>query len=124
MDSLAVHHAQTPKDKVQSYIETTLAALLDELSSPDGRPTITLKRRSQKSQFFINPSNKALEASEDEALISYTWPGKDAHEAWKFSTAHWFPSTVPTIRICSILTTISLNSGFYSDPCGYRRGGS
>lgn len=124
MDSLTVHHAETPKDQVQNYIDATLAALLDELSSPDGCPTITLKRRSQKSRFFINPSNKALEASENEMHISYTWPGKDAHEAWRFSTAHRSPSTIPTIRTCSILTKICLNSGFYSDPCGYCRGSS
>lgn len=99
MDSSVTNDEKTPQNQVQDYIDTTLAALLDELSSPNGRPTITLKRRSRKSLVFINPSNKALETNETGTHISYTWPGKDAHEAWRFSMAYRFLSTVPAIRI-------------------------
>ena len=83
-ESRIPHHGQS-QSQVQDYIDNTLAAALDELSSPQGRPAIVLKRRSKKMPFFINPSNGALETNETETCIIYTWPGKDAHEAWRFS---------------------------------------
>ena len=83
-ESRIPHHGQS-QSQVQDYINNTLAAALDELSSPQGRPAIVLKRRSKKTPFFINPSNGALETHETEACITYAWPGKDAHEAWRFS---------------------------------------
>lgn len=81
------HHVQAPQSQVQDYIDSTLAAILDELCSPDGYPAIMLKRRSTKSSLFINPSNGALESDQIETHITYSWPGKDAHEAWRFSTS-------------------------------------
>lgn len=74
-----------PKDRVQDYIETITIAALNELRSPNGNPSITLIRRPRKKLFFINPTNGALETNETETSISYTWPGKDAYEAWRFS---------------------------------------
>lgn len=84
-DSPAPHDDQTPQSQVQDYIDNTLAAALAELDSPDGNPAITLTRRYKKGAFFINHDNGALETSETETQISYTWPGKDRHEAWRFS---------------------------------------
>lgn len=74
------------RDRVKAYIDDTLARILDELQTPDGRPSLTLRRRSARSSFFINRDNMALERCEVEAHSIYTWPGRDAYEAWKFST--------------------------------------
>lgn len=98
MDLQLDHIGQDPKEQVQSYIDNALAALLDELSSPDGHPTITLKRRSRKSAYYINLSNGALKANETDTYVSYSWPGRDAHEAWRFS----MESQVSMDRACSI----------------------
>ena len=74
-----------PKDRVRNYIEAITVTALDELRSANGNPSITLIRRPKKALFFINPTNGALETNETETSISYTWPGKDAYEAWRFS---------------------------------------
>lgn len=87
-ESRVPHHGQS-QSQVQGYINNTLAATLEELSSPQGRPAIVLKRRSKMTPFFINPNNGALETNETETRITYTWPGKNAHEAWRFSM--WSP---------------------------------
>lgn len=71
--------------RVQGYIDTSTLTAFDALSSPDGQPSITLKRRSKKAPFFINPDNGALETSQEETSTTYAWPGKNAYEAWKFS---------------------------------------
>lgn len=88
--------------RVQGYLSETLAATIAELSSPDGRPSITFRRRYQKATFFINPNTRALEAAETTSQITYTWPGKDAHEAWKYSqSVHTEPLAVMiTISSC------------------------
>lgn len=97
------HHVQASQSQIQDYIDSTLAAILDDLSSPDGRPAIMLKRRSKKARFFINPSNGALETDHVETHITYTWPGKDAHEAWRFSTSRAFYLTLLTVLVLRIV---------------------
>lgn len=77
---------QNHRDRVQNYIDATTISALEGLLSPNGQPSVTIKRRLTKKAFFINPSNGALEANETETSSTYTWPGKDAYEAWKFST--------------------------------------
>ncbi|GAT27727.1 meiotic recombination protein Spo11 [Aspergillus luchuensis] len=37
-----------PQTPVHSYIQETLAAILDEMSSPEGQPSITLRQRGKK----------------------------------------------------------------------------
>lgn len=59
--------------------------MLDELAKPDGRPSITLKQRSKGGCYSINPSSGALEAAGQGVHTTYSWPGKNVHEAWKFS---------------------------------------
>lgn len=78
-----------PQTPVQSYIQETLAAILDGLSSPDGQSSITLKHRSKKfASLFINPQTLALETSEIQTYTTYRWPGRDENEAWRFSTIY------------------------------------
>jgi meiotic recombination protein SPO11 len=81
---------QSQKERVLTFIDNALIEILDELRTPDGRPTLTLKRRSRGAPFSINPENLALETGEKEILSSYSWPGRNAYEAWKFSTEHLF----------------------------------
>lgn len=73
---------------VRRYIDDTLTTLLDELSlaPSEGRPSITLRRRTNATSAVINPSTGALEANQQERVDrTYTWPGSTALEAWKFS---------------------------------------
>ncbi|KUM65516.1 hypothetical protein ACN42_g1551 [Penicillium freii] len=73
---------------VQEFIDNTLAALIHGLSqSPvEAHISITLKRRASPMACIINPITGALEASPRvETHRKYSWPGKTAHEAWKFS---------------------------------------
>jgi meiotic recombination protein SPO11 len=85
--SAQFHPNDQAKDRVQDYIDASAVAAFEEMSSPDGHPSITLKRRSKQSSLFINPANGALETSGQETSATYSWPGKDAHEAWRFSTS-------------------------------------
>jgi meiotic recombination protein SPO11 len=87
---LVANQEQSQKDRVQSFIDNTLMEILDELRTPDGRPTLTLKRRSRGAPFSINPENLALETEEKETRSCYTWPGRNAYEAWKFSAEFLF----------------------------------
>lgn len=117
-DSPTSNHNQTPQSQIQDYIDNTLTAALAELDSPDGNPAITLKRRYKRGAFFINPDNGALETSETETQISYTWPGRDRHEAWRFSMA---PGALRLYPIVAILIFICY-SGRHSNPRGYCTG--
>ncbi|KAA8647573.1 putative meiosis-specific topoisomerase Spo11 [Aspergillus tanneri] len=75
-----------PRDRVDVYITTTLSAAIEELSSPDGRPTIAMSRRPPRTSCYIDPATGALKANEADSRVTYyTWPGKDAYEAWKFT---------------------------------------
>lgn len=76
---------QRSADRVQSFINHLLETTIDEITKPNGRPAIQLKRRSSCGDYFIDPSNRALEASGKETAVTYSWPGKNAYEAWRFS---------------------------------------
>ncbi|KAB8234655.1 putative meiosis-specific topoisomerase Spo11 [Aspergillus alliaceus] len=119
LDSLSLPTFQssyeaTPQGQVRRYIDGTLASSLGELCTLDGRPAITLKRRSGKMSLFINPTNGALESDGTETHITYTWPGANAHEARKFTII---------FRILAIITD-AVNTGlvvsrrdiYYNDP--------
>lgn len=95
------------RDYVRNYIDSTLVAVLDELSSPDGHPTITLKRRSRKSGYYISPRNGALKAKETDKYVSYMWPGKDAHEVWRFSEEPKLLSTACAHAVSTVSNTLS-----------------
>ncbi|KAG2005144.1 hypothetical protein GB937_008978 [Aspergillus fischeri] len=71
---LFTNQEQSQKERAQTFIDNTLIEILDELRTPDGRPTLTLKRRSRGVPFSINPENLALETEEKEILSSYSWP--------------------------------------------------
>ncbi|KAK2845264.1 hypothetical protein FQN49_005892 [Arthroderma sp. PD_2] len=72
------------EDKVVKYINEVLVLILEQLSKPDGHPSISLKRRSTHGTYAINLETGALESSEGANTCTYTWPGKTAQEAWRF----------------------------------------
>ncbi|OQE87704.1 hypothetical protein PENNAL_c0019G03860 [Penicillium nalgiovense] len=106
---------------VQEFIDNTLAALIHELSrSPaEANISITLKRRASPIACIINPTTGALEASPRvDTYRKYSWPGKTAHEAWKFTVI---------LRILAILDQairtgqlISKRDIYYIDPEFFR----
>ncbi|RAL06981.1 putative meiosis-specific topoisomerase Spo11 [Aspergillus homomorphus CBS 101889] len=78
----------SPQTRVKEHIASALSTILTELSSPDGHPSLTIKLRSNKvSARFISPRTGALETQVSDTYTTYTWPGKDYYEAWKFTVA-------------------------------------
>lgn len=75
----------TPEDYVLSFIDGTLDNITRELVNPDGRPSITLKRRSNQVTQFLNLQTGALEFESSNIVSTYSWPGKNTQEAWQFS---------------------------------------
>jgi meiotic recombination protein SPO11 len=74
-----------PETKVRHFIQTVLVSILDELSKTDGRPTVTIARRSTGAMHFLNQETGALESRRREpVLCSYSWPGSTVQEAWRF----------------------------------------
>ncbi|KAJ5512713.1 Winged helix-turn-helix transcription repressor DNA-binding [Penicillium fimorum] len=106
---------------VQEFINNMLASLIHGLSqSPtEANLSITLKRRAGPIACILNPITAALEASpRAETYRRYSWPGKTAHEAWKFTAI---------LRILAILDQairtgqlISKRDIYYIDPDFFR----
>ncbi|KAF7170966.1 hypothetical protein CNMCM5623_003477 [Aspergillus felis] len=71
---LFTNQKQSQKERVQTFIDNALMQILDELRTPNGRPTLTLKRRSRGASFSINPENLALGTEDKEIRSSYSWP--------------------------------------------------
>ncbi|KAI2793844.1 hypothetical protein POX_a00431 [Penicillium oxalicum] len=106
---------------VRRFIDNVLVDLLDQLSlcPSEGRPSITLRRRSGQTRCTINPKTGALESSiHADTCLSYSWPGRTAFESWKFTVI---------LRILSIIDEI-LHTGqlvskrdiYYIDPAYFK----
>lgn len=76
-----------PEDHVLAFIDGIVEIITEELIHPDGRPTISLKRRSSQTRYFLNSQTGALEFEGSNIVSTYTWPGKNAQEAWYFGMA-------------------------------------
>lgn len=85
ISTVSHNHKPKPEENVHEFINNALASMLGELAKPDGRPSITLKQRSKRGCYSVNPSSGALEAAGQDVHTTYSWPGKNVHEAWKFS---------------------------------------
>ncbi|KAH3460656.1 hypothetical protein KXX05_002690 [Aspergillus fumigatus] len=105
---------QSQKERVQTFIDNILIEILDELRTPDRRPTLTLKRRSRGVPRSINPENLALESEEKEILSSYSWPGTNAYEAWKFTAIIRGLSVIAEAIQAGLV--VSKRDIYYSDP--------
>ncbi|BDD58685.1 hypothetical protein MAP00_003943 [Monascus purpureus] len=107
-----------PNERAQEFIHRILDTALNEIIA-HGVPAITLKQRPTGARFFINPTNGALEPSGTEAdtYTTYSFPGKDAYEAWRFTIA---------VRVLAIIAdalhsqlVISKRDIYYCDPAGF-----
>ncbi|EFW16156.1 hypothetical protein D8B26_006129 [Coccidioides posadasii str. Silveira] len=86
-DPKADANGRPHQERVKQFIESTLASVLDELSKPDGRPSVTLKRRSKRANnCSLNEETGALQVDTNgrEWSVTYSWPGKTVTDAWKF----------------------------------------
>ncbi|KAJ5927025.1 Winged helix-turn-helix transcription repressor DNA-binding [Penicillium verrucosum] len=119
INALEIDDGRDPS--VQEFIDSTLAELIHGLSQTptEANISITLKRRASPMACIINPITGALEASpRAETYRKYSWPGKTAHEAWKFTVI---------LRILAILDEairagqlISKRDIYYIDPEFFR----
>jgi hypothetical protein len=65
-------------DRVLDYIEDTLSSIVKEIQiRPCGKPSITLRRIGRLSS---DPSQTQI----TERDITYSFPGKNKEEAWRF----------------------------------------
>ncbi|KAB8219730.1 meiotic recombination protein spo11 [Aspergillus novoparasiticus] len=107
-------YMSTPLRQVKRYINETLSSALDELSTPDGRPAITLKRNSRNASLFINPTSRALESNGTDTYITYSWPGANTFEAWKFTVVFRVLAIVADAIDTGVV--VSKRDIYYSDP--------
>ncbi|GKZ30013.1 hypothetical protein AbraIFM66950_007442 [Aspergillus brasiliensis] len=115
--------ATIPQTPVQSYIQETIAAILDELSSSEGHPSITIKQRCKKPEsLFINPQTLALETTETQTYTTYRWPGSDVNEAWKFRAAvRVLAAIAEAVQAGSV---VSKRDIYYRDPACFSAQGT
>ncbi|KAL4959861.1 putative meiosis-specific topoisomerase Spo11 [Aspergillus stella-maris] len=105
----------TPRARVQKYLDDTLETALTQLSLAEDI-TITLKRRAVNATttYRLDPSTGALQSGQSETTITYSFPGKDAYEAWRFTTALRILSAVRDALDKGLL--ISIRDIYYTDP--------
>ncbi|KAK2748971.1 hypothetical protein FQN57_007254 [Myotisia sp. PD_48] len=72
------------ENKVCAFIDSLLISILDEMSRPDGNPSISLKRRSTQATYYLNQETCALQSESEIRTCTYSWPGTTAQEAWRF----------------------------------------
>lgn len=73
---------------VETYIWDTFAVLNHQFTLPSSQaqPSVTLRSRVSSGTYIFNPYNGSLEAGRaTESCRTYSWPGKTANEAWRFS---------------------------------------
>ncbi|KAL2810213.1 meiotic recombination protein spo11 [Aspergillus granulosus] len=116
--SVRSKHSRTA---VRQYIEETLARLIDQvcIAEDEGQPKITIKRRPVDTAriFRISPSTGALESDDAGTEITYTWPGKDAYEAWRFTIALRVLAAISEAFYTGLV--ISKRDIYYSDPAAF-----
>ncbi|KAJ5381543.1 uncharacterized protein N7496_003971, partial [Penicillium cataractarum] len=106
---------------VRNYIDNVLIDLLNQLtlSPSEGQPSITLRCKSRSATCMINSHNGALEAGRNEdAFRSYSWPGRTAHESWKFTAILRVLAIIDqTLRTGQL---ISKRDIYYIDPAYFK----
>ena len=83
----------TPQDRVRAYIENSLGYCIQAIQArPCGCPAITLKRiRDVKTS--VNPVTLQVERQIVDREVTYSFPGKNRDEAWRFG---WWQRTHTT----------------------------
>lgn len=85
------NNTQSPRARINNYLEDTLDTVLNQLTLSEDEEnqdaTITLKRRAANAAttFRIDPSTGALRSNRAETTVTYSFPGKDGYDAWRFS---------------------------------------
>ncbi|KAL4996301.1 Spo11/DNA topoisomerase VI subunit A [Aspergillus recurvatus] len=121
MDPL-LQSSLTPRLRVQKYLEDTLSAVLTQLTLPnqdegERGATVTLKRRATNpntTAFRIDASTGALQAVRAETTVTYSFPGKDGYEAWRFTVVLRILSAIRDALEAGI--PVSIRDIYYSDP--------
>ncbi|KAL4927789.1 putative meiosis-specific topoisomerase Spo11 [Aspergillus undulatus] len=105
----------TPRSRVHKYLQDTLETVLTQLTLSEDA-TITLKRRAANATttFHLDPSTGALESGQAESTITYSFPGKDAYEAWRFTIALRILSAVHDALQKGL--PVSIRDIYYTDP--------
>ncbi|OJJ08062.1 hypothetical protein ASPVEDRAFT_143039 [Aspergillus versicolor CBS 583.65] len=115
-----LNNTQSPRARINNYLEDTLDTVLDQLTLSEDEEnqgaTITLKRRAANAAttFRIDPSTGALRSSRAETTVTYSFPGKDGYEAWRFTVALRIISTIREAVEAGL--AISVRDIYYSDP--------
>ncbi|KAL4915604.1 Spo11/DNA topoisomerase VI subunit A [Aspergillus aurantiobrunneus] len=111
---------QHPESRAYRYIENTLESVLTQLTlsedKDDGDAKITLKRRATNATtvYRIDPSTGALGSVRAETTVTYSFPGKDGYEAWRFTVALRILSAIRDAVEAGL--AISIRDIYYSDP--------
>ena len=73
-----------PQDRVLAYIEHSLGFCIQAIQTrPDGCPSIALKRI-RDVQTSINAVTQRVERQIVDREVTYSFPGKNKDEAWRF----------------------------------------
>ena len=73
-----------PQGRVLTYVEITLGRVLQAIQlRPHGHPSITLKRVKDV-KVSVNPITQQVERQVVDRDITYSFPGKNNDEAWRF----------------------------------------
>ncbi|KAJ5238971.1 Winged helix-turn-helix transcription repressor DNA-binding [Penicillium chermesinum] len=81
-------YTPSPQNLVEEYIHNTFEGLNQQLALPasQAQPSVTLRSRVCPGTYIVNHQNGSLEASRSTELTrTYSWPGKTAFEAWRFT---------------------------------------
>ncbi|CRG87269.1 meiotic recombination protein SPO11 [Talaromyces islandicus] len=70
---------------VLCFFEKLQSAFLDEFEKDVAALSISLKKRPSQFHFSSDEKTLAFENGTVQKLVTYSWPGKSPHEAWKFS---------------------------------------
>src|SRR4051794_19616269 len=82
-----------PQGRVLTYIENTLDRVLQAIQlRPHGQPSITLKRIKDV-KVSISPITRQVERQVVDRNITYSFPGKNNDEAWRFGMGPNTPSS-------------------------------
>ncbi|RVX66221.1 hypothetical protein B0A52_10148 [Exophiala mesophila] len=79
-------HVSLAHQKVIDYIESTFDHIIQEIQvRPYGKPVITLKRITAIKPYYDHSDYMRLKWHIEDRPISYSFPGKNKDEAWRFA---------------------------------------
>jgi hypothetical protein len=87
MDQLMPSKTSSSSDdsSVVCFFEKLQSAFLDEFEKDVAGLSISLKKRPSQYQISSDEKTLAFEKDAVQKQVTYSWPGKSPHEAWRFS---------------------------------------